>query len=366
MEKTSTNYQNDKNPSWVNLEIILQDTNTHTFRVNDVCQLTLVELYHNDTNFEYFSSSVNQMGSNLLSGELQKNPEIASSEAMLQSVEVTLYKQALNTEIQKLEDSFELNPNFEQEFINNLFWSGSYGGQDLTPEAIQEFNLSAPVGPTPEQIQNDPSCKWYEALLQHAQQAAQSQQSLQSQNREQTQTVQQSNLTQNVTPTSKPSGSIAIIATNFGDIQILLLDNIAPKTVTNFEKLANSGFYNGTIFHRIVPGFVIQGGDPNTKSGPRDTWGLGNAGYTIPPEFSDMNFTKYMVGMARGADVNSGSSQFFITLGDASFLNGKYTLFGQVVSGQDVVDKIASLPINSDNQPVNASDALITKITIQS
>jgi dolichyl-diphosphooligosaccharide---protein glycosyltransferase len=168
------------------------------------------------------------------------------------------------------------------------------------------------------------------------------------------------------TGTSAPKGDTAIIDTKFGKITMELLDNVAPKTVANFEKLANSGFYNGTIFHRIVPGFVIQGGDPNTKSGSNDTWGTGDAGYTIPPEFSDMNFTKYTVGMARGSDVNSGSSQFFITVGDASFLNGKYTLFGQVTSGQDVVDKIASLPTNSANQPLSAADARVNSITILS
>jgi len=89
---------------------------------------------------------------------------------------------------------------------------------------------------------------------------------------------------------------------------------------------------------------------------------MGDAGYTIPPEFSDLNFSMYTVGMARGQSVDSGSSQFFITVGDASFLDGKYTLFGKVVSGQDVVDKIAALPTNSQNQPVNPEDARVITI----
>src|SRR3989442_1376115 len=114
--------------------------------------------------------------------------------------------------------------------------------------------------------------------------------------------------------------------TIFGQISIKLLNNVAPKTVSNFEKLANSGFYRGTIFHRIMPGFVIQAGDPNTINGSRDIWGLGDAGHTIPPEFNTMKFTKYMVGMARGSDVNSGSSQFFITFGDAPWLSGQYKI----------------------------------------
>ena len=175
--------------------------------------------------------------------------------------------------------------------------------------------------------------------------------------------------TPQIKPTSSSStgGDIAVIDTKFGEIKFKLLDNVVPKTTANFVKLANSGFYDGTVFHRIVPGFVIQGGDPNSIKGPRNTWGLGDAGYTIPPEFSTTaQFTKYMVGMARGSDVNSGSSQFFITTGDAPWLNNQYTLFGEVVSGQDVVDKIASLKTNSDSQPEDADSARVTKISIES
>ncbi len=169
-----------------------------------------------------------------------------------------------------------------------------------------------------------------------------------------------------VSPASHSSGASAIISTKFGNIVIKLRDDVAPKTVANFEKLANSSFYDGTVFHRIIPGFVIQAGDPHTITGLRTTWGTGDAGYTIPPEFSDMIFTKYTVGMVRGSDVNSGSSQFFIMVGDAPWLDGKYTLFGQVISGQNVVDQIALLPTDSNtNQPVNADDARINKITIQ-
>ena len=205
----------------------------------------------------------------------------------------------------------------------------------------------------------------YQINQNYAQQTGQSPQTTQY-----NQTTPQSNqITPQINQTSSsiPSGDTATIDTKFGKITIELFSNVAPKTVSNFEKLANSHFYDGTIFHRIVPGFVIQGGDPNTKSGSRDTWGIGDAGYTIPPEFSSMNFSKYTVGMARGSDVNSGSSQFFITVGDASFLNEKYTLFGQVLSGQDVVDKIASLPTDSTtNQPVNPDDARVNTIIISS
>ena len=177
-----------------------------------------------------------------------------------------------------------------------------------------------------------------------------------------------------VTTTIKPitttssGGNIAVIDTKYGEIKFQLFDNAAPQTTANFIKLANSGFYDGTIFHRIIPGFMIQGGDPNTIKGDRNTWGLGAAGHTIPPEFSSsLNFTKYMVGMARSSDVNSGSSQFFITVGDAPWLNNQYTLFGQVVSGQDVVDRIAQLQTDpTTNQPVDADSARVSKISIES
>lgn len=174
--------------------------------------------------------------------------------------------------------------------------------------------------------------------------------------------------TKPATTTTPSGGNIAVISTKFGDIKFRLFNDVAPKTSANFIKLANSGFYDKTVFHRIMPGFVIQGGDPNTIKGDRNTWGLGDAGYTIPPEFSStLNFTKYMVGMARGNDVNSGSSQFFITVGDAPWLNDQYTLFGEVVSGQDVVDQIASLKTDpTTNQPVDAEAARVSTITIES
>ncbi len=171
-----------------------------------------------------------------------------------------------------------------------------------------------------------------------------------------------------VNPTSvNPTSDVGVISTKYGNIVIKFRDDVAPKTVANFEKLAKSGFYDGTIFHRIIPGFVIQGGDPNTKNGARDTWGTGDAGYTIPPEFSNLKHTKYMVSMARGSDINSASSQFFIVLGDAPWLDGKYTIFGEVASGQDVVDKIASIKTDpTTNQPVDPEEARVSKIVIQS
>lgn len=168
-------------------------------------------------------------------------------------------------------------------------------------------------------------------------------------------------------PTSDSSSSpnqIATITTNFGDIVIELNSQVAPHTVENFVKLANDKFYDGTLFHRIISNFVIQGGDPNTKDQPPGTWGTGGPGYTIDAEISSLKHTKYVVSMARGTDINSAGSQFFIVTGDAPFLDGKYTIFGKVIQGQDVVDKIASLETDLNDRPVDFEAARIKSIRI--
>jgi len=166
------------------------------------------------------------------------------------------------------------------------------------------------------------------------------------------------------TQISQNQNEVSIIKTKFGEITIQFKENVAPKTVQNFKKLANSGFYNGTIFHRIVPEFVIQGGDPNTISEDRTTWGVGGPGYSIEPEFSNLKHQKYIVSMARGINVNSAGSQFFIMLDDAPWLDGQYTIFGEVISGHEVVEKIASLETNELDQPINPEDAKISQIII--
>ncbi|HXV66562.1 MAG TPA: peptidylprolyl isomerase [Nitrosopumilaceae archaeon] len=172
---------------------------------------------------------------------------------------------------------------------------------------------------------------------------------------------------QPVSEESIVSSETAIITTSFGDIVIELKESIAPKTVENFKKLVQSGFYDGTIFHRIVPGFVIQGGDPNTKSlKDADTWGQGGPGYSINAELSDIKHEKYIVSMARGTDINSAGSQFFIVLDNAPWLDGKYTVFGEVISGFEIVDNIASLQTNSQDQPIEPESAIIKKIVINS
>ena len=170
---------------------------------------------------------------------------------------------------------------------------------------------------------------------------------------------------QTIEPTSlSPETEIAVITTTFGDIQIKFREDLAPNTVENFKTLARSGFYDGTIFHRIIPGFVIQGGDPNTITGTRDTWGKGGPSYSIDAEISNVKHVKNIVSMARSADINSAGSQFYIVLGDAPWLDGKYTIFGEVISGQDVVEKISALETNSQDQPTITQEATMEKVTI--
>lgn len=133
----------------------------------------------------------------------------------------------------------------------------------------------------------------------------------------------------------------AVIETNKGKIVFQLFPNKAPKTVANFVKLANSGFFNGIKWHRVEPGFVIQGGDPLSKDGDPGNDGLGGPGYTIPAEINDVPHLRGTVAMAHNSvDINSAGSQFYICLTDQPRLNGQYTVFGQVSEGMDVVDQI--------------------------
>ncbi len=155
------------------------------------------------------------------------------------------------------------------------------------------------------------------------------------------------------------------IQTRFGDIELEFFPDVAPKTVENFIKLAKSGFYDGLVFHRIVPGFVIQGGDPNTKNiANRSTWGTGGPGWTVKAEFNRNKHSKGALSMARSQDPNSAGSQFFIVLKDSNFLDGQYTVFGRVTSGMDAVEKIAALKCDSADAPVEADQARMIKVTV--
>jgi peptidyl-prolyl cis-trans isomerase B (cyclophilin B) len=131
---------------------------------------------------------------------------------------------------------------------------------------------------------------------------------------------------------------------DLGVIRIELLAEVAPKTVANFEKLASEGFYDGTQFHRVIPGFMVQGGDPNTKLEDPRQYGRGGPGYTIEDEHSALPHTRGMVSMANTGAPDSGGSQFFILHGDAGHLDGRHSIFGRVVEGMDVVDAVVALP----------------------
>jgi len=136
----------------------------------------------------------------------------------------------------------------------------------------------------------------------------------------------------------------AIIHTTAGDMTVEFWPEVAPRTVDNFLKLSREGFYDKTAFHRIIKGFMIQGGCPNTKPGGKGQPGTGSPGYQIKAEFNNRSHTKGVLSMARSADPDSAGSQFFICHGNASFLNNKYTAFGKVISGEDVLEKIANIP----------------------
>jgi peptidyl-prolyl cis-trans isomerase B (cyclophilin B) len=156
--------------------------------------------------------------------------------------------------------------------------------------------------------------------------------------------------------------STAIIETNLGTIAFKLLPDLAPETVRNFEKLARDGFYNGTLFHRVIPGFMIQGGDPNTKSGNKSTWGTGGPGHTIKAEFSSRSHHRGIVSMARAQDPNSAGSQFFIVTTDSTFLDRQYTVFGEVIEGMDVADKIVNLQRDRNDCPLEEAKMLHVKV----
>jgi peptidyl-prolyl cis-trans isomerase B (cyclophilin B) len=143
----------------------------------------------------------------------------------------------------------------------------------------------------------------------------------------------------------------AIIETKLGKIELKFFPDVAPGHVKNFIDLAKKGFYDGTTFHRVIPGFMIQGGDPNTKGTDRSNHGMGGPGYTIKAEFSAKPHKRGVMSMARAQDPNSAGSQFFICVADASFLDRQYTAFGEVVSGMDVADKIVSQSRDKRDNP---------------
>jgi len=159
----------------------------------------------------------------------------------------------------------------------------------------------------------------------------------------------------------KMSETSAVIETKLGNIELRFFPDVAPNHVKNFINLAKKGFYDGTTFHRVIPGFMIQGGDPNTKDPDRSNHGYGGPGYTVKAEFNKNLHKRGTLSMARSQDPDSAGSQFFICVADAPSLNGKYSVFGEVVSGMDVADKIVSQPRDRRDNP---NDRIEMKIKI--
>lgn len=153
------------------------------------------------------------------------------------------------------------------------------------------------------------------------------------------------------------------IETRHGQIIIELLPEVAPGHVANFLKLTESGFYNGTIFHRVIPGFMIQGGDPNTRKMDKSIYGAGGPGYSIPAEFSDQPHIRGTVSMARSRDPDSAGSQFFIVVQDTPHLNGQYTVFGRVISGMETVDKIVAEARDTMDNPIERVEMQVSART---
>ncbi|HEX8077642.1 MAG TPA: peptidylprolyl isomerase [Chthoniobacterales bacterium] len=152
---------------------------------------------------------------------------------------------------------------------------------------------------------------------------------------------------------------VAVFKTSEGEMVAEFWSDVAPNTVENFKKLAKSGFYDGTAFHRIIKGFMAQGGDPLTKDPSKESiWGTGDPGYKIKAEFSQKKHDRGVLSMARSADPNSAGSQFFICFGPRTSLDGQYTVFGKIIKGDDVLDKLANVPVTrsasgENSKPVN-------------
>ena len=150
---------------------------------------------------------------------------------------------------------------------------------------------------------------------------------------------------------AKMAGSRAVIETKFGNMELKFFPEVAPNHVNNFIELAKKGSYDDTIFHRVIPGFMIQGGDPNSKSPDKSQHGMGGPGHTVKAEFNEKPHKRGILSMARSGNPDSAGSQFFICVADAPFLDRQYTVFGEVVSGMEVADKIVNQPRDQKDNP---------------
>jgi peptidyl-prolyl cis-trans isomerase B (cyclophilin B) len=156
---------------------------------------------------------------------------------------------------------------------------------------------------------------------------------------------------------------VAVITTTEGELTLEFWPDVAPKTVENFKTLAKKNFYDGTAFHRIIKGFMIQGGDPLTKDAANEArWGTGDPGYKIKAEFNDRPHVRGVISMARSNHPDSAGSQFFICDGDASFLNKQYTAFGKLIKGDDVLTKLANTPTRPPDRPIKRAGVISIRI----
>ena len=161
----------------------------------------------------------------------------------------------------------------------------------------------------------------------------------------------------------KAAKEVAVIKTSAGEMVAEFWPEVAPKTVENFKKLAKAGFYDGTAFHRVIPNFMIQGGDPKTKDDSKPLeWGTGGPGYKVEAEFNDRKHVRGVLSMARTADPNSAGSQFFICHGSPSSLDHQYTAFGKLIKGDDVLEKIATTKTGASDRPVERINVESIKI----
>ena len=164
-------------------------------------------------------------------------------------------------------------------------------------------------------------------------------------------------------PATTSDKEVAVITTSEGVMVLEFYPDVAPKHVENFKTLAKKGFYDGLCFHRVINNFMIQGGDPNTKDETKkDAWGTGGPGYTINAEFNAKHHARGILSMARTSDPNSAGSQFFICHGDCGQLDNQYTVFGNVIKGLDVLDKIATTPTEGPDRPVKRMNIESIKI----
>jgi peptidyl-prolyl cis-trans isomerase B (cyclophilin B) len=158
------------------------------------------------------------------------------------------------------------------------------------------------------------------------------------------------------------SETTAIIETKFGNIELRFFPDVAPEHVNNFIELVNKGFYDGTTFHRVIPGFMIQGGDPNSKDADKSKHGMGGPGHTIKAEFNEKPHKRGALSMARSAHPDSAGSQFFICVADANFLDRQYSVFGEVVSGLEAVDAIVSQPRDGNDNPLERIEMKVSVV----